>query len=433
MRWWRPLLFLIIILLLAVASFIFIRQRLQAANYGPQTALCPGPDFYGYVCEGGTAVAYINATQDTQLYELDGVTAVNLPFPFTFYGTTYNELFVSSNGNLQFSSNNPNYTNDCLDNGPAAEMGDMIAPYWDDFDLRFAGFLETELVGEEPNRVFVIEWDSVPRFDSGEPMTFEAQLFEGSNHIVFLYQNVLQSVDGNGRSATIGLQSEAQRLTLQYGCNQAVVANASQLQFTHPARPNGNVGLARPVAAPKFTAAATAKGDTAELIRQLNLHGELALADLRQQWLSQSPPLTADWERMDLNGDGRAELIILRRSVAQHPERTQLIVLSPDKSGQMGLRLDHTFSTRQQMIPQVEVEHIGDLTADGRPDILLFAPKSNHLFVLTADSNTITLLPLPDQCQGGLAIIDDQIVRDGCADDGRVIITWDGNQFTNIP
>lgn len=416
---------------IGVFAFILMRQRLQADEFGPLVAFCPGPDFYGYLCESGTAVAYVDATNDTELYQLDGITSLKLPFPFTFYGTTYTEVNASSNGNLQFGNDNPLYINSCLNNGPANNMGDMIAPYWDDLDLRAFGYLETELVGEEPNRIFVVEWDDVPRFDTGEPVTFEVQLFEGSNNIVFLYENVEQSAGGNGRSATIGLQSEAQDLSLQFGCNLPVVNSISQLQFTHPDQANGNVGLSAPPVTVEQLYVPTAKGDTAVLIEQMNVVGAAALTELHRSWLTQNPPITAVWQRADLIGDGREELVILRHSSSQYPHLSQLIVLGQDDAGQAFLLLDQAFSTRQQAIPKMVVEHIGDLTADGQTDILLASPDTGILQVLTAVNDTLTLQSVPAQCSGSLAVIDGEIVRDGCTDDGRLFTSWNGQEFSN--
>lgn len=393
-------------------------------------ALCPGPDFYGYTCESGAAFAYINATHDTFLYELDGVIPLQLPFAFTFYGTTYTELYASVNGNLQFGNNNSEYANTCLNKGVAAGMGDMIAPYWDDLDLRFSGFLETELVGETPNRIFVVEWDDVPRYETEEPVTFQVQLFEGSNHIVFLYENVSQTQDGNGRKATIGIQSEAQGLALQFGCNQAVVADASQIRFAHPDDPNNDVGMAVLPVVRDQTASLTAKGVAAELMHRLNLRGESALADLHRQWVNQSPPVTAVWQHADLTGDGLPELIILRHSTTQYPHLSQLIVLTPDKAGHFSLLFDQALSTRLRAIPRVEIKHLeDDLTQDGLADVLLYAPDSGHLFVLTAVTGTLTLLPVPAQCHGGLAVMQKEIVRDGCGSAGRTRTVWNGQEF----
>lgn len=430
MRRWRFPLILLVIILFVAALFIFRQRQLRADDYGPLLALCPGPDHYGYTCENGTAVAYIDAQNDTQLYQLDGVTEIKLPFPFTFYGTPYEEVIASSNGNLQFGNNNPNYINNCLAETPAADMGDMIAPYWDDLDLRAFGYLETAVVGEEPNRIFVVEWDSVPRFETGEPVTFEVQLFEGSHNIVFLYQQVQQSEGGNGRQATIGIQSEAQGLALQFGCNLPVVSDASQLQFSHPDNPNGEVGLAALPALPERTTAVTAKGDTAELLRQLDLRGEVALADLRKAWLAQNPPLITSWERADLTGNGREELIIVRHSTVQQPHLSQVIVVASAETGQRSLLFDQALSTRAQALARVEIEYVGDLTADDQADILLAAPDSGHLLLLTAVNGSLELLPVPLQCSGSLTVQQAEIVRDQCGGNGRVRTFWNGQAFS---
>ncbi len=233
----RLLFWLVLLAAVAVVLFFVFRRDTQAA-YGPQVALCPGPDFYGYTCEPGGNYAYIDATEDTGLYADDGVTAVSLPFPFTFYGTTYTSLTLGSNGTLQLGDGGAaEYLNRCLDGGPAPAMGDLIAPYWDDLDLTFVGFLETAVIGEAPNRIFVAEWDGVPRFDGDfeDTLTFEVQLFEGSNEIVFLYPDVTVLNESRGDSATVGLQSAAQGLALQYSCNQPVLADALGIAF-HPSR-----------------------------------------------------------------------------------------------------------------------------------------------------------------------------------------------------
>lgn len=441
---WRVVGIIFILVVVVVAALFFFWQRSGAADYGLPVALCPGPDLYGYTCENSAAYAYIDATNDTGLYILDGTIKLDLPFAFTFYGTPYTELFASSNGNLQFGNANPEYQNSCLDDAPATGMGDMIAPYWDDLDLRFEGFLETEVVGEAPNRIFVVEWDAVPRYDTGEPLTFEAQLFEGSNDIVFLYQDVAQGEAGNGRSATIGIQSELQGLALQLGCNLAVVADASQVRFAHPERPNGDIGLTGPLVMPDETTEAepntpALKGPAADLLRQLNLRGEVALPDLHRQWIAQSPPLTAVWQHTDITGDGRPELILLRHSTIEYPSLAQLIVLTPHADGQWELLLDRPLSSRQQLTPSAEFAYTGDLTQDGLADVLLVSADTGQLFALTAVYNRPTLTAVPTACFGGLAVLDVNndghvdIVRDGCDRDERVYTIWNGQSFQNMP
>ncbi len=439
---WRVVGILLIFVVVIVAALLFFWQRSGAADYGPPVALCPGPDLYGYTCENNAAYAYIDATNDTGLYVLDGTIKLDLPFSFTFYGTTYTELFASSNGNIQFGNANPEYRNSCLDTKPAAGMGDMVAPYWDDLDLRFEGYLETEVVGEAPNRIFVVEWDAIPRYDTGDPLTFEVQLFEGSNDIVFLYQDVAQGFEGNGRSATIGIQSELQSLALQLGCNLAMVADAGQIRFTHPEQPNGDVGLTGPQVMPGMAAEPglpAVKGAAATLLHQLNLRGEQALPDLHRQWMAQTPPLTAVWQRTDITGDGLAELILLRHSTSRYPTLAQLIVLTPDTDGQWELLLDHPLSSRQQLTPGAEFAHTGDVNQDDIDDVLLVSADTGQLFVLTAVFNRPTLTAVTDLCFGSLAVFDvdndghKDIVRDGCERDDRVYTLWNGQSFYNLP
>jgi hypothetical protein len=135
--------FLIVILMIA-GLFVAVRWVFGRPEAEPPVALCPGPDAYGYTCETGAALAYVDATEDSGLYLDDGGVTITLPFGFTFYGTTYHQVYASSNGNLQFTSRNPSFSNSCLERGPATGMGDMLAPYWDDLNLKSVGLLETE-------------------------------------------------------------------------------------------------------------------------------------------------------------------------------------------------------------------------------------------------------------------------------------------------
>lgn len=434
----RIILLSVVFIAIFLAIFFLFRRTTQAA-FGPAVALCPGPDLYGYSCQSGAGYAYIDATNDTRLYEDEGTITLELPFPFTFYGTAYTEVTAAVNGNLQFTTTNPTFVNDCMTDGPVIEMGDLIAPYWDDLDLRFIGYLETEVVGETPDRIFVVEWDAIPRYGDFEDdlVTFEVQLFEGSNDIVFLYEDVTTFDGYNGSSATIGLQSEAQGLALQYGCHQAVVGDASGIYFPHPVEANGDIGQENNTDTAVSTplTPVTAKGHLAEALTALNQEGLSALTQLRPHWLNQNPPLATEATTQDLTGDGRSEYIFLWHSTPQYPYLGQIAVFSPDETNQMTLLFDHYFSTRAMQAGQVQVRETADLTADRVPDLLL-EDETHQLFVLSAHNGTLQLYTIPGQCQGGLKTEMENgrflIVRDGCEQAGRVIYSWDGQQFVQI-
>lgn len=439
MRSLRRLLPLFLLLITAVIILLFVLRRNTQAAYGTAVALCPGPDLYGYTCDSGTAFAYIDATTDTQLYSDDGLVSLQLPFPFTFYGTTYTELQASSNGNLQFGSGNPFFNNECMAEAPVAEMGEMIAPFWDDLDLTAFGFLETDTVGEAPNRIYVLEWDDVPRFgDPEDRVTFAVQLFEGSQDILFLYEDVTLLEGNNGSSATIGIQSEAQGLALQFGCNQPVVADASRVRFAEPEVANRDIGLETAVSVTTPSQLSYTKGDITELLNQINVQGPAALPSMNSRWLNQSPPRMAQWQWLDLTGDGQDELLLLRTSTAQYAYLTDLILLTPDATGQLTLLYYQSLSSRSQPSVRPEIAAVADLTQNGLPDVVLWDKLSGHSFVLTLNDAAV-LLPLPESCQGSLGIFDlnedgeSEVVRDGCERNGRLSTQWNGTRFTIIP
>ena len=431
-----PLLFLLIAILVVVVFFVW-RSQTRAAT-GPAIALCPGPDQYGYRCESGTGFAYIDATEDTRLYADDAVIGIDLPFPFTFYGTTYTTLYASSNGNVQFGSENGSYSNTCLQEGPASNMGDMIAPFWDDLNLTFFGYLETEVVGEAPERIFVIEWDNIPRFSEfdEDTVTFELQLFEGSNDILFLYEVVASFSANNGSSATIGLQSELQQMALAYSCDQPAVSDASRLYFPHPQEPDRNAGL-ETILIPAQPESIQAKGDTAELMQQLAQRGTAVLPRIRADWLNQPSPRMSEWHRLDLTSSPNDELVVLR--YGRSPQFTQLTVIGWQADQQPMLLFDEQMSTRLNPVTRLKLIASGDVAGDGQTAALLVDETNNQLFLLAAQAEKVQITAVPQQCQGGLILQDmnnDQkldIVRDGCSTSGRISYTWDGSNFHQLP
>lgn len=446
LRRMRRFLILLVLIVAAGAGLFFLLRSEGAAAYGPAVALCPGPDQYGYTCEDGASLQYVDATNDTELYEDDGVVELNLPFPFTFYGETYTSAWASTNGVLQFTTQNEAFENACLDQGPAAEMGDMIAAYWDDLDLRLAGFLETETVGEAPERIFVVEWEDAPPVGAlpSEGVTFSLQLFEGSNDVVLFYRDVTTTAGANGSSATIGIQSEAQGLALQYACNSASVSANDRVHFRHPATPNeaangaangklvrdGAVATAVTEAEASAPATVKASEDAQTLLARFNRQGAAGLPGLRAAWLSESPGRAFSWEFADVTGDGRDDLLALWRGPATYPQLAELAVLAPDAGGEMTLLFDEFLFARGQTLARPAIQSVTDLTGDGAADLLLYDAESGRGLVFSTAGGAARLHQLPATCSGRLAVRDEtgdgvmDVVGDDCEGAERATFSW---------
>lgn len=432
-------LFLIVLLLLVVGLTAVAVVRVWGGQpVGPPAAICPGPDEYGYICDAGEGLQYVDAAIDAQLYQDDDLAELELPFAFTFYGTEYDRVLASSNGNLQFATGNISFENKCLSPEPAVDMGDMIAPYWDDLDLTFAGWLQSEVIGQAPERVFVVEWDDVPRFGNNDDrVTFEVQLFEGSNDIVFLYEDATTLQGPLGSGATIGIQSEEQGYALQVSCNQHAVDDDKAIRFVHPVQPEASAGLNYvPGRADRSLNSPPVKRSNGLLLAEaFNQRGRAGLLGLRASWLNQQPPLVSQWLWADLDGDSKQEILVLWRDESWRPELTEMAILGHSPEQEWRLLWQSWPLARQDQLRSLRLETAGDVTGDGAEEIIIRDPIREQLLVLTSQSGDYQLLAAPGRCRGGLKLEDKngdgslEIIRGGCPDGGRWTFAWNGEGF----
>jgi len=161
-----------------------------------------------------TETAMENPTANNWNAGDDSSVRVNIGFDFPFNGTTYDQVWINSNGMLSFSSSNRAYGNGRL--AYTAEP-QSIYPYWDDLNRRAGGTIRYETYGSAPNRHFVIGWKDVPHYPRTGAYSFEVVLYENSD-IRFRYKSD-SSVDGN--SATIGVQEDRSHYD-QYSFNSPI-------------------------------------------------------------------------------------------------------------------------------------------------------------------------------------------------------------------
>jgi len=173
----------------------------------------------------------------------DGVSlAQALPFGFSYFGETQNQVYVGANGLLGF-------TNVALgisansDLPSAALPNAVLCPLWDDLNPELGGSIWFGQLGAAPNRRVIITWADVPHaITAGEQtrFTFQALLHE-TGEITFQYLDVetgRSSLVG-GKSATVGLEDGTGLAGLRCTFNGSpfLVTNQMALLFTQESWP----------------------------------------------------------------------------------------------------------------------------------------------------------------------------------------------------
>lgn len=234
--------------------------QLQTGSGGPSSGQTTppestgGPDAFGYQYIDsdeldGPVFSFLDVAASgtpITLGDDDEAGPLSLGFDFEFYGTTYTELFVESNGFLSFAGGAGNaFENDCP-LVPGSSPGKIIAPYWDDLiadnpdaSIYMQAFPVCPEVpaGSDATACTVIQWDRYDTYD-GKPEgnisflgTFQAILYDDGN-ILFQYD-----VDfvGDGGGATIAISQDAAGNSLLYACDTPVaVAPQKAILYFRP-------------------------------------------------------------------------------------------------------------------------------------------------------------------------------------------------------
>lgn len=158
----------------------------------------------------------------------DDVQKIALPFDFRFYGTTYNDLWVSSNGFVSFASGYTNWTNGCL---PDTSLpNNAIYAFWDDLRPADGGGDGTLYAKQVDSETFVIEWHEVSHYGSSARETFEI-ILKKDNTILLQYQSL-----SSASSATMGVENAKGTVAQQYWCNGSgsPLYSGLAIEFTTP-------------------------------------------------------------------------------------------------------------------------------------------------------------------------------------------------------
>ncbi|UCF07515.1 MAG: PKD domain-containing protein, partial [Thermoplasmata archaeon] len=153
-----------------------------------------------------------------------------LDFMFEFYGTSYTDIYIHTNGYVSFINKPSEFINDPIPT--TEEPNNIIAPYWDDLQ---GGEIYYQTLGTAPNRYFIVEWKEMKRWrqQSSETITFELILYEGTNFIKFQYKDVNFGNPkwDSGAWATVGFENQTGEIGLQYSYNSPSLSDSHAIEF----------------------------------------------------------------------------------------------------------------------------------------------------------------------------------------------------------
>ncbi|MBD3237774.1 MAG: T9SS type A sorting domain-containing protein [Candidatus Eisenbacteria bacterium] len=211
-----------------------------------------GPDAYGYYCYDNTDADYDEAPVYDWIdinpnyggpgeslglsdygWDQDDSRTVDLPFPFTFYGETFDRATICSNGWMSMGSTYlVNYRNWYMPsgNGPAR----MLAPFWDNLYQQSSGIVCHWY--DANNHRYVVAWDNLRNRAGSQYESFELILYDpayyptrtGDGVIVFQYETVNNS-DWEQMYCTAGIQNAMHTAGLTFSYHNDGPATAASL------------------------------------------------------------------------------------------------------------------------------------------------------------------------------------------------------------
>lgn len=244
---------------LIVGISILFTSTISLTNLA--NAIAVGPDAFGYfsidsgtnggpsyqfedISGTGTQLTFFDAGNLSSANADDGV-AINIPLTilnsgagFPFYGNSYTEVHMSTNGLLTFTltSNSDTLTNTCPAQS-AAEPNNAIYVLWDDLDLRGAtagGFTQSfnncPLTSGGTSACVIFQWNNADHFGGGaDSFDFQVALYENGN----ILMNYAPGNPETGSGSTTGIENSTASISLTNVCNSAgSIPPSSSMLFT---------------------------------------------------------------------------------------------------------------------------------------------------------------------------------------------------------
>lgn len=160
----------------------------------------------------------------------------NTGFNFTYFGISYSQFYVSSNGLVLFTSDPANISGTAVAIPDPAKPNNFIAAFWDDLIVDGTGKILYTTIGAAPNRKLIIQFTNMGFYGFPAFMgTFAVILNETSNIIQVQYRLIVDnsSTRAHGGSASIGIENSDGSAGVQYAYhNQSAVLTGKAISYT---------------------------------------------------------------------------------------------------------------------------------------------------------------------------------------------------------
>lgn len=209
----------LLITTLFLTAFVGFSQD-ATIDAGPDTVTCsPGcVDLEAIYTGGGNTTDYTVAAipyaaepygGTVRVLSDDATTgAIGIGFDFCFYGETYSNFYISSNGWLGFSGGPGTWSPAAIPSVVASVPKNCVMGPWQDLNPSIAGTIQYEVLGVAPFRRLVVSWEAVSFFScTGTYNTQQIILFETTNVIENHIQTKLTCPGWAGGRAVQGVHN----------------------------------------------------------------------------------------------------------------------------------------------------------------------------------------------------------------------------------
>ena len=168
----------------------------QTTNYGVTNI--------PYVAQTNTGTS-ISMTDDSQQGPF------NIGFNFCFFGNTYTQFYIGSNGWVSFTGGQPTtFTSQSIPSGNALVPKNSIMGPWQDWHPGLGGQIRYQMSGVAPCRKLTVSWIGVPMFScTSNQGTFHIVIYESTNIIENHIQNKPSCTGWQGGTAVEGIHNAA--------------------------------------------------------------------------------------------------------------------------------------------------------------------------------------------------------------------------------